>query len=71
MVDHLPFLTFISVFIVSFKLYKVDIISITVIFLSYMKKPELRRGKSELLEVSQLLRHGNKHKKLVSEDRLS
>ena len=49
MVDHLPFLTFcvnISVFIVSFKLYKVDIISIAVIFLSYMKKLKLRRGKS-------------------------
>lgn len=74
MVDHLPFLTLcvnLNVFIISFKVYKVDIISITVIFLLYMKKLELRRGKTELLDVSQLLRRGNKHKKFVSEDRLS
>ena len=73
MVDHLPFLTLcvnLNVFIISFKVYKVDLISITVSFLLYMKKLELRRGKSELLEVSQLLRRGNKHK-FVSEDRLS
>lgn len=74
MVDHLPFLTLcvnLSVFIISFKVYKVDIINITAVFLLYMKKLELRRGKSELLEVSQLLRRGNKRKKFVSEDRLS
>lgn len=74
MVDHLPFLTLcvnLSVFIISFKVYKVDIINITTVFLLYMKKLELRRGKSELLEVSQLLRRGNKRKKFVSEDRLS
>ena len=73
MVDHLPFLTLcvnLNVFIISFKVYKVDLISITVSFLLYMKKLELRRGKIELLEVSQLLRRGNKHK-FVSEDRLS
>ena len=73
MVDHLPFLTLcvnLNVLIISFKVYKVDLISITVSFLLYMKKLELRRGKSELLEVSQLLRRGNKHK-FVSEDRLS
>ena len=74
MVDHLPFLTLcvnLSVFFISFKVYKVDIINITAVFLLYMKKLELRRGKSELLEVSQLLRRGNKRKKFVSEDRLS
>ena len=73
MVDHLPFLTLcvnLNVFIISFKVYKVDLIRITVSFLLYMKKLELRRGKIELLEVSQLLRRGNKHK-FVSEDRLS
>ena len=73
MVDHLPFLTLcvnLNVLIISFKVYKVDLISITVSFLLYMKKLELRRGKSELLEVSQLQRRGNKHK-FVSEDRLS